>query len=335
MVSVRFVGVGVSHVESQFAEALFLFWRGHPRRSSNLRRVSRLSFLAPPPRPVPLTLRIPVVLGGLLQQFGWMFAFIGTLGLVAFVVAGGVFEGLAKSTAYSGPTKTVQGVVLGSFSTGAEVNERDVVRYLFEYKVDGLAVVGECYTTGWLYDDGDEVNVDYLVSDPSLALIQGGRWSQFPHWVALLILIFPAVGATLGFVGLRQGLAASRLLTYGRVATGELLSKEDSGSRVNDHIVYNYTFRFTAESTGREHLATASTHEEDLLEDEEQELLLYLPSHPETAVLFDSLPGKPSISAQGKLEGGGFFLSIGYLFCPMTTVLGWLLVVNSALEAFS
>jgi hypothetical protein len=239
---------------------------------------------------------------------------------------------VAKKMAFRGEKALVTGTITRAEETNASENETEIVYYQFQYVVNGETYGGESYTTGWRYDQEQNAQIEYLKSDPGLARLVDGRWSQFPVWVVFLIGIFPGIGAL--FIGgaMAKGFRALRLLRYGQVAHGRLINKEATNVSVNEQTVYALTFRFTAESTGREHTVVARTHQTHLLEDEEEEPLLYLPSHPEYAFLFDNLPGAPTVNQRGYLEGS-LLGGLVYLVLPTLGSLTTLYVVNDLYQA--
>lgn len=281
----------------------------------------RLKDLQPPPRDVPVAVKIKCLFGGFLQQFGWGFFSFGMLFVLVFGIVGEIPQGMAREAAFKGSHGKVQGVITAARETNASENETDIVYYQFDYQVDGTKYSGESYVTGWLYEVDQPAPVEYLISDPGLGRLETGRWSQFAPWVLLLIGIFPAVGLLMVGLSLPHGLRAAKLLEKGMVAYGTLTDKEATNTRINDQTVYELTFKFTAESTGREHLAKARTHQPEVLEDEEQEPLLYMPSFPDYAVLFDDLPGAPTVDPRGRFQGGSTLSALLYLATPVLGIL--------------
>lgn len=281
----------------------------------------RLKELQPPPRDVPIEVKIKCLFGGFLPQFGWGFFSFGMLFMLIFGIVGEIPQGMAREAAFKGAHGKVQGVITAARETNASENETEIVYYQFDYQVNGTKYSGESYVTGWQYDVDQQATVEYLSSDPGLARLEQGRWSQFAPWVLLIIGIFPAVGLLMVGLSLPHGLRSAKLLERGMVAYGTLTDKQPTNTRINDQTVYELTFKFTAESTGREHLAKARTHEPEVLEDEEEEPLLYLPSFPDFAVLFDNLPGTPSVDPRGRLQGGSMLSALLYLATPALGIL--------------
>ena len=269
------------------------------------------------PRPVPFSLGLQCLFGGVIQQVGW-----GTMafGMIFALVFGSMIN-LPKEIALRGDLAAVEGVVVNQRETSATVNETEVVEYFVEYRVDGSTFVDTCYTTGYEWDPGDAVSVEYPVGRPSMGRAVGSRASTFPAWTLLVVGIFPTIGLLLALSGFRSGLKSRALLASGKLAQGTLISKEPTNQSVNENTVYDLTFRFTPEGARREFTTVARTHLTEQLEDDEQESLLYDSRYPSDAVLLDNLPGKAHVGADGRLHGGSFFGAIGVLILPGLSLL--------------
>lgn len=265
-----------------------------------------------PPRKVPFFLGLQCLLGGMNQQVGWGILAFGMI----FVLVFGSLINLPKEIAMRGALGTTEGMVASQRETSATVNETEVVEYAVEYQVDGSTFVDTCYTTGYEWDPGDSVSVEYSVDHPSWGRVVGSRASTFPAWTLLLVGIFPAIGALFALSGFRQGLRSRALLANGKLAQGVLISKEPTNQSVNESTVYELTFKFTPEGARREFTTVARTHRTEELEDEEQESLLYDTRFPSDAVLLDNLPAKAHVGADGKLEGGSLVGAFGVLILP-------------------
>ena len=90
------------------------------------------------------------------------------------------------------------------------------------------------------------------------------------------------------------------LLKNGMPALGRFVSKEATGSQINNQMVYKYTFEFHADD-GRPYEVTAKSHTDEL-QDEDEEPLLYDPLCYSYAVMLDGLPGGPRIDSQGNID---------------------------------
>jgi hypothetical protein len=252
--------------------------------------------LVPPPRPVPFLLRVQVLFGGVFSFIGWFFFAFG----MVFAVVFGSFADLTSWYHFRHPPATASGTLLEVKETSASENNVRVYAYKYSFRAEGAAYEGVSYATGREYGAGEAVVVEYVEGNPSLSRIRGMRRAEFGPWV-LFVLIFPLVGFIFIIVSLRAGLRANRLLRHGKLAWGELVSKEPTNTRINNRVVYKLTFAFQPEEGGHAQ-AVARSHEPEKLQDEARERLLYDPFHPETAVLLDALPASPAIDLTGNLQ---------------------------------
>jgi hypothetical protein len=273
--------------------------------------------LAPAPRHVPVTLRLQVLFGSAMGQFGWFFLGFGMI----FVWVFGTQADLLSLRFLGGRLATATGVVLQSDSTSVRYNGRLVFAHHYSFATPGGEQHrGVSYGVRRL-EPGSRVTVEYREADPSVSRIQGMGHGILPWWVLLFVSIFPAVG--IGFIipALRQGTKACRLLGHGRLAAGILRAMEPTGSRINNQPVYKMVFGFQADD-GRAYEATANTHEPERLRDQQQELLLYDPFDPSYAVMLDSLPGAPEIDQTGRFRARRPAAALRALLLPMVTIVG-------------
>jgi len=252
--------------------------------------------LVPPPRPVPFLLRVQVLFGGVFNFIGWIFF---TFGMVFAVV----FGSLADVTSwyhFRGPVATANGTLLEVKETSASENNVRIYSYKYSFRAEGTDHEGVSYSTGRRHEPGEQVVVEYVEGNPALSRLRGMRRAEFGPWV-LFVLIFPLVGFIFIVVSLRGGLKANRLLAHGKLAWGQLVSKEPTNTRINNRVVYKLTFDFQPEEGGHAQ-AVARSHMPEKLQDEQRERLLYDPFRPENAVLLDSLPASPAIDLTGNLR---------------------------------
>lgn len=262
-----------------------------PQRKARLQRLER------PPRSVSLGLWLRTVLGGWIQQFGWLFFGFGMVFFWAFGMQADVGWGLL-----AGETATVQGQVTDWRKTASSENETSVYETRYRFELDGQAYTGRSYATGRYESDGSRVTVEYAINDPQRSRIQGMRSKQFSA-MALFVIIFPAIGLVFVLAGLRYGLRAARLLKVGEVAFGKLVNKTATNTRINEQTVWKLEFEFQTIS-GRRGLAEARSHVPASLEDEAEEPLLYDRDDPTKAVMLDGVPGNPEVTADRRLVLG-------------------------------
>ncbi|MCP4439818.1 MAG: DUF3592 domain-containing protein [Aureispira sp.] len=277
-----------------------------------------------PPRNLNMFTKLTLLNGGLLTQMGW--AFMG-LGLIFTWIFVGQSE--AKYwLSFDGSWEETSGIVQEIHTTGAEVNGRDVFRYVFSYSVGSENFSGTSYSSGSEARNlrmNDMVTVKYKSGNYERAKIEGMTTEMFPSWIAF-VLIFPFLGFFMLLGGLYGGKQMINLLVNGKFTHGKYLSRKDSGSRVNQRTVWAYEFTF--EVNNQSYIAKCQTHKTHLVEDEEKEIILYMPDKPEESTVFDAIPGVPSIDRMGKLEAAPTS-SAKYLILPVLAI-----VVNVIIAFF-
>lgn len=249
----------------------------------------------PPPRRVPPSLTILSILGPF-SQIAW---FVFGFGMIFFWV----FVGHADFSAltFRGAIEKTIGRVTSVQETGASENRSRVMASHYEYSVAGQRFTGTSYTTGSSPAEGDSVTVEYKQGQPESSRIEGMRRAEFGPAVGF-VTIFPFIGLVLIAFSARGGFKRAGLLGRGVFTTGTLIGKEPTNMRVNNRLVYELTFEFTARD-GRRCEATARTSDTARLEDEASEPLLYDPEDPSKAFVLDELPSRPAINGVGELVG--------------------------------
>ncbi|UCG48137.1 MAG: DUF3592 domain-containing protein [Phycisphaerales bacterium] len=279
--------------------------------------------LGRPPRHVPLTVRVRLLFGGFLNQFGWIFFGFGMVFVWGFTLQ----ADLTSWHVFRGRLETCEGTVTASkktsFSEGGSKRRRGTPVYANHYSFTdsaGAEHQGVSYKTGVRLNIGHKVTVEYLAARPEISRIKGMRRSPVGPW-GLLVVLFPLVGACLVILGIRRGLRAGRLLRFGEQTTGRLKSKTATNTKVNNQRVYKLVFDFEG-CDGVRYEASAKTHRPEKLEDERDEPLLYDPMYPSRAVMLDALPGSPRIDQSGSIRAGSPLSVVSCLFIPAATLIG-------------
>jgi hypothetical protein len=270
-----------------------------------------------PPRAVPPCAWTTVLLGGALQQVGWLLLGFGMIFFYVFGLQADV----------SGPllalmdTAQASGVVTSVEGTNASENDSPV--YAIHYRfvaANGTQVEATAYSTGYRPEAGQRVTVEYLRGQPEVARVQGMRRSTFGA-AALVVAIFPLVGAGLTYFGLREGIRTSRLLGIGRLAFGKLTSAVPTNTTINNRQVMAMTFSFRAHD-GATYEVTSKTNLPERVNDQAEELILYDPDDPTRGVALDALPGSLQIDQGGTIRPGNAAACLTTLILPGLTLLG-------------
>ncbi|MBI3551800.1 MAG: hypothetical protein HY077_04725 [Elusimicrobia bacterium] len=273
--------------------------------------------LAPPPREVPLSVFIQELLGDFLTQFGFIFIGFGMV-FVWIFVAQADFRAWYD---FRGPLETAEGRLVSCQRTNFSENNTAV--YALSYVFPGPGGVqrsGTSYRLGGCPPAESSAGVEWPAGRSERSRIKGLRTSVMPSFVAF-VLIFPLVGLVCAFFGLRSGLKDVALLARGKLASGKLVEKKPTNTKINDRTVYEMVFSFV-DDHGLERRASTKTHMPELLEDQERENLLYDPQNPSRMATLDTLPGLIRTGPGGTLEAGNPAKAIGALLLPALTVLG-------------
>lgn len=280
------------------------------------------STLVPPPRLVPLLVRMHVIFGGGISQVGWALLCVGSVVLRALVLN----SDFPSWYYFSGELETAKGAIISSDAT--HVSEGGdgpkIVAYRYSFRTpDGQEHEGVSYAAGQQLKLGTPVAVEYPKDNPAVSRIKGHRRALFPGFL-VVFGILPLVGLCLVYAGLRRGLIAARLLANGNLAPGTLKSKQPTNTRINNQTVYKFTFEFLADD-GKTYQATARTHRVQRMDSEPRKRLLYDPLDPSRTVLFDNLPGSPGISELGDIQARSTTRPLLVLLLPILAI-----VVNVA-----
>jgi len=279
--------------------------------------------LAGPPRSVPLSVRLRILLGGFLNQFGWIFFGFGLVFVWAFTLN----ADLTSWYRFRGQLETSEGKVIDCkktlYSEGGSKHSKGTPVYEIHYDfttADGTEYKGLSYITGKQFELGQKVTIEYPQGKPQTSRIKGMRQKPVGLF-GIFPVVFPMIGLLFIIRGIKKGIKANRLLTLGEQTTGRLKSKERTNTKVNKKPVFKLTFEFnTPEEMTYETLV--KTHETGKLEDQAEEPLLYDPVHPSYAVMLDDLPGNPRIMENGTIQAGSAAGTIMLLIIPLATIIG-------------
>ncbi len=259
--------------------------------------MTRSDILVPPPRTVSPTTWLCLHLGNATSIVGWL---IFTFGLI-LVLSFGQLVSLRAVLAFQGDIQRTQAKILEAEETDLEIDGEPVVRWLYQYQVDGADYEGSCFTEGDSFRQGSLVTVEYPLKAPELARLVGTRRAEPPTWVFAVMGTFAVVGLGVVALGFRSGRRAVQLLQGGSVATAVFRSKEFTNRYLDREPVYKVTFEFTPEGSTTSFPCSILTHRPDPLEAEPQQPVLYLPSDPRRSAFLSHLPSSLKVSPDGRL----------------------------------
>ncbi len=275
---------------------------------------------APPPRSVPLLLRLHVLFGGPLGIVSWSTLAFGLFFTWTFGTNSDIVGAIKLANGGEHVMGRLVAVTGTNFYIGGDEDTQGerVYAYDYEFEAQDRTWGGQSFEVGRNASAGAEVPIEYHPEDPGFSRIAGMRSKPFSAWVALIGLLPLACLPFIGW-GLRRGLRASRLLALGKVADARLVDKKETNVTVNDRPVYAYVFQFEDDS-GRLHRVQTRTSMPWRLEDEPHECVIYDPFRPAAALLVDSLPGHPDVDARGHFVEGAPGKAILSLLPPAAVV---------------
>jgi hypothetical protein len=266
--------------------------------------------------------RLRLLFGGFLNQFGWIFFGFGMI----FVWIFGFNTDPTAWLDFRGDLEEVQGVISRCEDTGASEGGGEhsegtpIYAHHYEFETAGQKCEGVSYSVGGRSEAGTNVTIEFPPGRPARSRIKGMRTAMFPIFV-LFVVLFPLIGLCFMLAGFRKGRKAVRLLANGEQALGVLKSKESTSTRINDRPVYKLTFEFT-DQTGQTHEAMAKTHEPERLQDDADEPLLYDPLRPSCATMLDHLPGAPRVDEMGQIQTQSPLKSLLVTIVPALSIIG-------------
>lgn len=233
-------------------------------------------------RNIGLGIKLKVFLSGFNVFFGGIFFFIGMFSTIVFMS-----QMSLKDIRFSENSPTTKGTITNISGTSNYVNEKQVYKYSYNYKVNSIEYQGESFKIG--YQKIEEVEIEYLESNHSVSRIKGMKTSSFPLWIIGFLLIFPIVGAAIMLIGVRKNIKYIRILSIGRVTFGVFSHMETTGASVNKQPVFRMFFNYVTHDNVSAQ-AYGETYQIYKLQDEQIEPLVYNPSNPSEAIMIDALP---------------------------------------------
>lgn len=295
---------------------------------------NRLKHLSPAPRPLTMAIKCKLLTGGSLGYFGLMFAGVGLIFALVFVLSSRVLPSIRLVAANTETMGEVVKIESTSASVGGSRGRRGtpVFKIHFKFKTpEGGEYHQFSYVTGGLYNsdnqlvnEGDSVKIQYVPSRPKFSRIVGARYSTFGA-VVLLTLLFPVIGLTFVVLGYRKGLKQIYLLGHGNIADGKITGKVATGTKVNNIPEMKYLFEYK-NSMGETCKGESRSLPRPEIGDEKYEPVVYVHKNGKNyAELVDALPKNILLNEQGQWHSQGNFKTL-LAFFTFETLL-WLMVI--------
>lgn len=192
-------------------------------------------------------LRASLLFGGAYNVIGWVILTFSLIFVAAFVCQSEAVTWYKYAMANTPTT----GTVLRSWHTGGSEGDVSISALEYTYQVDGKDWTGVAFSKSGVMQAGGQVAVRYARSFPGVSRLVGYRTAEFDAWT-IFVLLFPAVGLGLIFVGWRKGRKSVRLLACGEVASARFVRIERTNVEVNDQPIYCATFLYNT-ADGRQY----------------------------------------------------------------------------------
>jgi hypothetical protein len=257
--------------------------------------------IAAPPRMLPLELWLHLLLGTVLARAGWGLVILGSLILAAMAP----YTDVIGLLLFPGSSATIEGTVQEVTVTDwsdleiGNVGQVFANRFLFT-PPGGATVEAVSYSTGRVVEAGQPVTIQYNAGNPFRARILNQRFRPLGRSSAVLLLPM-LVGFVLVGRAIVAGLAHARLLQRGLAALAVLRVRKERCDRQGRVLRWNLEFSFQTPDGRLNHL-TFQTRDSRPVEDDAEEVVFYDPALPDRGVLFDALPGRPSLDADGSFQ---------------------------------
>lgn len=221
--------------------------------------------------------------GAIVRLFGCLIFLIATfVGLF-----GGAVDLFVKATG-----ERMEAKITDYEWTNVHSDDETYIRVFFSYVANGVEHRSYNYTTREP-SVGSERQGQFSKIRPQLAVMDGYQYGIFGLTGFIIFICILSIMGIFGVLGFSKTLTWRKLLCQGVPQWAMLTDKTTTGTEINEQPVYKLTFAFDVD--GQTHQVEVKTHQKELLaelEDEEEELMVYLPGHPEKAVIWDQIPIK-------------------------------------------
>ena len=176
----------------------------------------------------------------------------------------------------------LQGQVVNVESTGSSVNDVTVYKNTFRFIVDNeKEYIQYSFTSGYIYKPGDRVTINYISSNPYLAVIAGARYSVFGIGV-IFVIILPIAGFFMLIKNWPRNFGKYiRLLKYGKLSTGKIAYRKKKGNK------YQYFYKYR-DDNNKARIGTYTIKKPDFGDTGKKVPILYISGIRECSELIDS-----------------------------------------------
>lgn len=273
-------------------------------------------------RNVPLMLRLRLLFGDWLSQVGW-----AIFGLTMLVVEPMLFHtDFTSWYLFNGPLEHVAGkVTLVEWAGVSADDERDIYEFRYTFRYDNDTYEGRSYKQSGP-KPGQDTTVEFPSGRPNLSRIAGMNRDAASIAELLLCLVFPVTGVLLASSRLPRAFRCCNLLATGMVANATLAGGEVR--EANFFILLRawrlppkLSFIFLDQNGMQRKICIRSSFCEKPL-DHRNRAVLYDPSNPDRAVLFEEFDAKPRMDDHGRITWPKSERRPVFLLIPGAAILG-------------
>ena len=176
-------------------------------------------------------------------------------------------------------------------TTQYSLNDSFLFEYHYRYTLDNETLnPGSFLESEGAYLAGQEIQIEYLISDPEISRFSGRDRRNFNQ----IMLLAGVGGSIIGFFFLVPSIRKTRrerkILITGKPVRGKLIHAEPTNLSVNEQTVFKLTFEYSAGSNNPQQFSTRS-HMIRNLSEEHFETLVYDPRQSSNVLIIDTLPG--------------------------------------------
>jgi hypothetical protein len=244
------------------------------------------------PRYFPIFEKVWIFYSSLYAQFGTV-----AIIFVIIFISVGCTEIYNKIKLHNSGTYT-EGKIIKT--TKIEHKGRIYYDRIIAYKVNDTSCY--CYQISYrseLDTIQEKINVKYLPQEPKISMLSKNSNEDIVEVVVVVVLFHTIliIGFLIFLYGTKKSLQNLYILENGELALGKFLSAETINSRIHKEKVMRMYFSFT-DKYGKEQQTSIETHLIKNLQDEDLEMLVYMPNNVKQSIFLDTLPS----FVRGRLE---------------------------------
>jgi hypothetical protein len=281
--------------------------------------------LAKPPRQLPKLQQLQIMMHGSFFQVGFAFFSMGLFSAIFFYTL------FLKTEYLNNNGKWIDApAVLTDIEKRSNKNSSSSFYYYYAIEIEGKKSERSSTTKSPINKNiGDTVMVQYHSIHTNESDIIGMR-ADVPAFMVYIVMVFPIIGLIIFSIALLKNRKMLHLYQFGEFTWGRLLSSKETNVRINKQTQYLCEFEFVAHDS-KTYKTKAKTITPHLLEDEEDELILYRRENPDYNIVYDASPAAPIILPDGSLQARYFFIDHIGLIIFLLSLIGDIFILFSPL----